>query len=699
MPLNSRSKALLVLLLRADGPLTSEDLASRLNLTRRMVRYHLDAAERWLSVQHAALTRKPHYGFEIEATREAKAALLRELKQVTSEDIVLCPQERVHLVLLLLFTQEEPLLVKQLWTQFRVCRSTIFGDLDEAQEWLERHMLHLLRRTNYGFKLMGQEHHIREAFVSLLLEIVDRTQLPILCGSSSLSFSLPPASLPGDLYQAPIESLNSRLSYARTLVNSWESTLEAELTDDAYLSLVLYLAISMDRIAKGKRAEPRPTFSQVWDQRRGRRSSQVIVERMERYLGYKLSDGDVECIELQLNASRMRRSAPIAAIEIAGTVREEPEQYELDLRTVVDAMLDEASAYLHPWLKADQQLRGNLICHLRPAWHRLQAGLSVSNPLLKDIQEYDSYIYQVAKRCADILASEVGKPIPAEEVGFIAMHLAAAMEHVQPQRRRQCRVLVVCGEGSATAWLLVSRLRNEFPDIDITAVKPSRHVSERDLRGADIVVSTCPIDTGTLPSRVVSPLLSAEDVAALRGLLTAERTTSVAVLEALNEWTGPSLSDLITARYVALGVHADDWPGVVDQVTLLLLRAKAVDERYGQAVKETITTHGPYMVSVPGVALLHACPGIGVIRLAMAMLRLDQPVKFGHPENDPVDLVFALAALDNRSHRRALLDLVRIVRDPSVLRALRLAPDVKAVHAILRRVSETTDIREFMPEA
>ncbi len=690
MPLNSRSKALLVLLLRADGPMTSEDLAGRLNLTRRMVRYHLDAAERWLTARQAPLTRKPHYGFEIEATRQAKTALLRELKQVTSEDIVLCPGERIHLILLLLFTQEEPLLVKQLWTQFRVCRTTIFGDLDEAQEWLETHMLVLLRRANYGFQLTGQEDHIREAFTALLLEIVGRTQLPILCSSSALSFSLPPASLPADLYQAPIESINSRLSYARTLVNSWESTLEAELTDDAYLSLVLYLAITMDRVAKGKHAEPRPTFSHVWDQRRGHRSGQIVVERMERYLGCKLSEGDLDCIELQLSTARMRRSAPTPTVE--------PEPWELELRTTVDAVLDEASAYLHPWLKVDEQLRSNLTCHLRPAWHRLREGLPIANPLLKDIQEYDGYVYQVAKRCGDLLAAEVGKPIPAEEVGYIAMHLAAAMERVRPQKRSQWRVLVVCGEGSATAWLLVSRLRNEFPDIEITAVKPARHVLEQDLHGADVVIATCPVDTGKLPMLVVSPVLSPQDVAALRRVLTSERAASTQMLEALNEWTGPRLCDLITTRYVTLGVQACDWPDVVDQVTLLLLRAKAVDERYGQAVKENITTHGPYMVSVPGVALLHACPGVGVARLAMAMMRLDQPVKFGHPENDPVDLVFALAAVDHRSHRRALLDLVRIVRDPCLLQSIRRAPDVEAVHAILRTVSETTDIREFMPE-
>lgn len=691
MTLSSRSKALLMLLLRADGPMTSDELAARLNLTQRIVRYHLDAAEHWLASRNIPLTRKPNYGFEVDATPGLKTALLRELKRIPSEDVVLCPAERVHLILLLLFTQDQPLLVKQLWTQFRVCRSTIFRDLDQAQEWLETHRLFLLRRANFGFQLMGQEAHIREAFASLLLEIVGHAQLPILCSNSTLSFSLPSANFPTDLYQAPIESINSRLNYARMLVNLWESTLEAELTDDAYISLILYLAVAIDRIAKGRHAEPRPTLSQVWDTWHRRQPSKMIVERIERYLGCKLTEGDVDCIDLQLSTARMRKSplTPMAS----------PEPWELELKRIVEAMLDEASAYLHPWLKVDQQLRDNLTCHLRPAWHRLKTGLPISNPLLKDIQEYDGYVYQVAKRCADILASEVGGPIPPGEVGYIAMHLAAAMERVRPKPRPRRKVLVVCGEGSATAWMLVSRLHTEFPDIEITAVKPARRVSEQDLHEAHIVVSTCPIDTGKVPVRVVSPLLSPEDVRGLRELLLADDAAPLEMLGVWDEYSGPRLCDLITTQNIALGVQASDWPDVVDKVTLLLLQTKAADPRYAQAVKEAITTHGPYMVSVPVVALLHACPGIGVSRLAMAMLRLATPVKFGHPENDPVDLVFALAAVDHRSHRRALLDLVRIVRDDSLLHAIRQAPSPEEVSRILKDVSETTDIKEFMPEA
>jgi len=137
--------------------------------------------------------------------------------------------------------------------------------------------------------------------------------------------------------------------------------------------------------------------------------------------------------------------------------------------------------------------------------------------------------------------------------------------------------------------------------------------------------------------------------------------------------------------------------GVVSKASGLLQHIKAVDAQYAQAVQEVIVEHGPYMVTVPGVALLHAKPGIGVNRLAMAMMTLEPAVAFGHPENDPVDLVFALAAIDHRQHRRALLDLVRVIRDPAVLDALRRTTSVREISQILTEVSQTTNVDELLP--
>jgi len=49
MTLNSRRRAIPTLFLEATTPLTSAELAARLDLTPRIVRYNLDAVERWLA--------------------------------------------------------------------------------------------------------------------------------------------------------------------------------------------------------------------------------------------------------------------------------------------------------------------------------------------------------------------------------------------------------------------------------------------------------------------------------------------------------------------------------------------------------------------------------------------------------------------------------------------------------------------------
>ncbi len=690
MDLSSRSKTLLVLLLGATGPVTANELAERMSLSPRKVRYGLDAVERWLAAKDTRLIRKPNYGFEVDAPQRVKTALLEQLLQSGTEATILCPTERVHMILVLLLTAEQPLLIKQLWRLLKVSRSTIVTDLKQAEDWLQQHRIALLRRANFGLQLVGSEAHIREALVDLLTEIIDLDKLLVLCSGSRLVLKLQGMPPMADPYLRSIESICARLPYVRTLVDLWEDTTDSQLTDDAYVRLALYLAVALERIAEGRHAEPEPARLRMFHQWRGRPTGVEIIRRMERHLECRLTRGDVDGIYVQLAAARVQGGAAQRAAEDSTAL-------DRELNAIVDAMLDEASAYLHPCLKVDGELHRNLTCHLRPAWNRLHSGLPASNPLLKEIQDYDGYVYQVAKRCGNILASRLGQPVPVGEIGYIAMHLAAAMERVRPRKPTRSKVLVVCGEGSATAWLLVARLRAEFPDIEITAVKPARQVTDRDFADSDVIVSTYPLLTEKAPVRVVSPLLTAEDISSLRDLLAATRAAGSPEAEQLAEWSGPRLCDLIMAENVSLGVRASDWLEVIDRITHVLMHLGAVDSRFAHAVKETIIAHGPYMVSTPGVALLHARPGVGVSKLAMAMITLKPPVAFGHPENDPVDVAFALAAVDHRAHRRALLDLVRLVRDNSTLDAIRQAKTAGEVCTLLTAVSEATDITDFMP--
>ncbi len=68
-----------------------------------------------------------------------------------------------------------------------------------------------------------------------------------------------------------------------------------------------------------------------------------------------------------------------------------------------------------------------------------------------------------------------------------------------------------------------------------------------------------------------------------------------------------------------------------------------------------------------------------------AFLRLAHPIDFGASDGEPVDLVFALAVPEHftQQHLQLLAELAERFADADYRAALRAAPDVNALHALL----------------
>jgi PTS system ascorbate-specific IIA component len=74
------------------------------------------------------------------------------------------------------------------------------------------------------------------------------------------------------------------------------------------------------------------------------------------------------------------------------------------------------------------------------------------------------------------------------------------------------------------------------------------------------------------------------------------------------------------------------------------------DTAYVEACVASVEKNGPYIVLTKGVALVHAQVDAGVTKEGISLLRLATPVVFGHPTNDPVDLIFAFSTSGGDAH-------------------------------------------------
>lgn len=143
------------------------------------------------------------------------------------------------------------------------------------------------------------------------------------------------------------------------------------------------------------------------------------------------------------------------------------------------------------------------------------------------------------------------------------------------------------------------------------------------------------------------------------------------------------MGEFVSATRV--GIEARDWREAIRSVCGLLLEAGAIEAGYIERCIEMVEEHGPYMVLAPGVALAHARPEDGVIKLCLSAATLIHPVLFQHPENDPVDVVFAFGSPDDEQHIELLTALARGLSN-KLDDKLRNASSEKAAQLIMEEV-------------
>lgn len=142
------------------------------------------------------------------------------------------------------------------------------------------------------------------------------------------------------------------------------------------------------------------------------------------------------------------------------------------------------------------------------------------------------------------------------------------------------------------------------------------------------------------------------------------------------------LSEFLSAERIVVLADAGSREAVVDAAAQLLAggagTADAIADSLRQRERMGSTAIGH------GVAIPHGRnAAFGATRAAF--LRLVPAVDFNAADGEPVDLVFAMAvpADFNQQHLQLLSDIAERCADPAVRAALRDAPDVQALRALL----------------
>lgn len=693
--LNERGKAVLLRLLREETPIAVGCLATEFKVSNRTLRYDLDNIDAWLKVNHLPqLIRKPSSGIAFSQDRSMRQNVRERLGRSDARYYVYSQKERINMIIIELLQRREYVTIDNLAEKVSVSRSTIVNDLSEVRSWLARYALQLVPLRRYGIKVVGGENALRRCVVDFLsqnltlneaLELIKRSLQQSGSGKPTDAYFLQDIDLP----------------FIQEIVSKLEADLGTVFTDTAFTNLVLHMAFAVRRLQMGR------TIAMPWTElERLKGYSQFItarsaVQSMSAHFALFFPEDEVGYITQHILASS------VSSVERSSV--------SINLQMLVCNLVTAVGQRIGQDLASDQQLFDGLSSHIGPALQRLQRGFQISNPYLQDLQLCQKDLLTTVAECAASLFDNEKHTFSQDEIGFITMHFSAALERRHVLRTLP-NVLVVCGTGLGTASLLAARLKLKFTLNIVDTIAIHRVKDVLNSTHVDVIVTTVPLDIADVKTVIVTPFLTPRDAQQLRGVLDERGYSSPSIsglmqivekycsvldpsglarelavhLQGLGTQTVTQaghpahLGEVLTRDFICIDAAAATWEEAVRIGGGLLCRSGIVEEQYVERMIDAIRSLGPYAVIAPGIAMPHAANSAGVNRIGMSFIRLQQPVCFGKPENDPVDMLFCFAAIDKVSHQPLLYELGRLLSDTEAMQKLREAGSIEEVQTVIK---------------
>lgn len=533
----------------------------------------------------------------------------------------------------LLMIAPRSLKLSSLFSQYYLSETNINEDLKSIRSQLASYSLNLVRK-NHQLKITGSETNIRHALQDILIkQNVSNTSLSKKGGLNFYS-----------------------LQFCIKQLNFINEKLDSEITYPYNVNIISHIYILITRYQTHAVAKSVLTKLNSYDQMIIKENKQLysiaaeVIKHIENYLDMTLEPNEIYFLLQYLISSRL---------DVMDKIENSAFQSNL-VQKVTNFYISNVVAKLNLGT-INNDFKADLANHIRPMINRLYNKISLNNALLPEIKRVYLKLFKVIEHTSDKLTKELGlPPISADESGFITIYFARYLE----QNRQYIRALVVCTTGVATAQLIKVKIQSYFNNIIVVADAASSNVQQQIHKYApiELIISTIPLNnTFEIPVVVVGALLTNQDKKRIEDSI--KRNYHFQGSEKM-------LSEVTNESLIRLNIEAVNWKDAIRKSADPLVKNGYATENYVNGMIKTTEESGPYIVISKGVALPHARPELGAKKIGITVTTLKTPINFGNKSNDPVQFIFALCAVDNKSHLKAMSELVNFISDQNFLKSL-----------------------------
>lgn len=687
--MNKRSREILSQLITKteySQTISIQDLAEMFKVSSRTIRYDIEQINDYLKENHL---QPLNLGKQGVINTQADITKAREsLSEEGFYSFKLSREERVCFSAVMMICSDDYITLSEIADQLFVSRSTIIQDLEHIKSFFRERHLYVLSHSNKGLLLEGREIDKR----NLLIDMIQ---------SENSIFKAEP------IFQHLTQCLSKNLkidlediSMIEKIINEAEHIYGRFLTDQSFVQLRNYFQLSLYRLRKAHYVEYGDDKNSKWDMAKG------MIDQIQQFIVKEIPDTEIYYVASVLNRMKyIKKTASNKEI--------------VKMQVITRNFIEKISKDIHRNLQGDYIFYENLINHLESTFSTLGDRFAINSVVDEILQRYPE-VKQATERNVYVFEEYVGRKLSEEEIAYIVVHICAAIERNKNETVRYS-VVLVCNGGIGTSQLLLARLEKFF-HLDVIDIIPAHDIENMNMDDVDAVISTISLEGKGIEYIQVDPLLTDEDCIRVgeklskihpkvseKETISEENQDSLKSLETIKDILEEdeeeiaigkiksviesffqkkeetTLSDLLPAQAIQIGVECSDWKGAIEASAKYLLKNGAINENYIKAMIKNVMENGPYIVVAPGFALPHEALNAGASKVGMSLIRLKTPVPFGKKEMDPIEWVCCLSAINKETHLKAMFQLVNLFYNQSFRKQIKECKTGEEIYKIIEQ--------------
>ena len=444
--------------------------------------------EYYLIIIKIKLKRKAGYYIEIN-DQEKYNTFLCSIKQTRTSNLELdSSQDRIKYLLNLLLYSDEYMSLDDLADNIYVSKNTLQNYIKTLKAIFSKYNLEYISKTNVGVKIIGNEDDKRKCLVENVL---------------SYNFQNYVTGFTKDEYTL-FEGID--LDLLKQIISNKLKNAHIKTNDFNFKNLIIHFALMISRIQFDCYINTNNTikiddnYTDFIDD---------IANEIEYTFNITISEGEKKYIYSHL---------------VANTQLNDLVDNDNKIKELVEELLNNIYFDYNFDLRNDEILSHDLFLHFKSILNTKSFALNKRNPLLNTIKTNFPLAFDITLTCTAKIFNKPPYILTEDEVGYVSLHIGAAIERCFSGSLQNKSVILVCGSGQATTRMLEARLNVFFKD-KITIVRKASYnefinYTKRELLNVDFVISTIPLKSEHIPTITVDFALNNQDIEAISKFLT-----------------------------------------------------------------------------------------------------------------------------------------------------------------------------------